>query len=162
MRTTDLSSMSAEERLELTQDSGIDEETQCALAADEVQRVRKWLTENENLAARAQLVLARDEDELVRRRLATHRALTPEVQLVLAEDTCSRVQWRLTRNPHVTLTDDFPVAFLELSLEGCAHLERRFECSGLDREELSALRKGWTGTLEELLETAGELSAHAA
>lgn len=53
------------------------------------------------------------------------------------------------------LTTTFPASFFEVARHGQGFLPNHL----VDTEEDAVLRRGWTGTLKELLETAGELSA---
>jgi hypothetical protein len=135
-------------------------ELQVELASDV--NLQICLAQNPGLALEVQEVLAHSHDEHVRTQLASSSALAPEVQVALACDASTNVQRQVAFNEAVVLTDAFALEWLELSARGRDFTLNRFDESGLDPEELSILRDGWSGTLGELLETARELSAQGA
>jgi hypothetical protein len=82
-----------------------------------------------------------------------------EVQFQLVRDESDAVRRGLVDNENVTLTEAFPMVCLESSLRGRAFVTSVLEASGADTYDFEILRRNWTGTLGEILETAQELGA---
>lgn len=122
---------------------------------------RGWLAGNKALLPELQHLLARDKDRLVRAHLASNKKLLGELRFTLAGDSQRVVRAALGANRAVALSKRFPVAFLEESLRGRELIDARIASAGLTADDVAVLRKDWAGTLEELIETAKELSAHA-
>jgi hypothetical protein len=151
--------LTVDERYWLAGSNGLAVELQRLLVMDEDRHTRYYLAGNSSLAPELQHLLAVDENKSVRRHLARNSSLVPELQRVMAVDEDEEVRYYLAENKCVTLTSAFPVAFLELSQRGRDFITAHFAQAKLDPEDTAALREGWTGTFEELLETAAELSA---
>jgi hypothetical protein len=149
-------------RRALAGQSGLILDVQHLLAHDDDPGVRCELAVNESLLPELQHLLAGDEHPFVRRAVAMNASVVLEVQVSLANDPESEVWWYLAVNDALTPTDAFPCAFLEVRPEGQAFIAAHLEAAGLAAEDVDALRKGWTGTLGELVETARELSSHGA
>lgn len=185
MAHEDLSTMSLAERLALVGRDDLDPTTQDLLAGDDAWTVRNELAMSPVLAAsaaalllaqgdestllrlawnkastpRTQLELVRNGRERVRFELASRPGLAPEVQALLVEDADVRVRWALSCNTSLLLEDTLPVALLELSERGQTFVSDEASKGGVEPEVLSTLRRSWTGTLKELVETAKELGS---
>jgi hypothetical protein len=142
----------------LARNRGLDPKIQRLLAKSKDQHVRSDLAANPTLELEAQVMLAGDKSLTVRSWLARNKALAPEVELLLAGDDVL-VLYHLVANKGTGLTSSFPVRGLDAFDEGRDLVTEHLEQSGLDTEDLDALRSGWEGTLGELLETAKDFAA---
>lgn len=141
-------------RVALASNMGVEIEVQHRLARDARTRVR-WNLARFVVDPQVQRGLAQDTSE-VRRGLAWSRTLEPCVALALAGDDEPEVRLVLAKNSAVALSSAFPVRFLEESCRGRALISHVLASAQLDPEVATALRGSWSGTLDELVETAKE------
>lgn len=103
-------------------------------------------------------VLAGDPEPKVRRWTARNARLSAPLALALAQDDDVVVRDALMGNDSVSLTDEFPVATLELSDRGREWVSAARRAARVDAEAFAALRSSWSGTLDELVRTVAELA----
>lgn len=129
------------------------------LVLDPDQVVRACLATNEGLLEKLQHVLVGDKACLVRSALAANPTVLPRVARQLADDFDFTTREAVAENDAITLDSTFPLACLEGSARGREMVRAAME--GDRTDTLAVLRSGWTGTLEEMLETAGEFAPSA-
>jgi hypothetical protein len=109
----------------------------------------------------AQLELASSKWQGVRISLAANHALTPGALEVLLADPDGLVAEALSRNTALTPTDSWPARTALMSATTSSYAVRRAEQEGVSLSDLTALGRGFSGTLGELLDVARELGGDA-
>jgi hypothetical protein len=155
--TRDLSEMSPHEQMRAAETTR-DPELQAELLHSGREILRLALALNAWLAPELQLEVALSPDSMERQWLASNIKVTPEAQHLLTRSTDISVLSALMANKNVALSQDHPVAFLELGRRGRSFIEESLARASLESQEQASLRTGWTGTLGELVETAEEFA----
>jgi hypothetical protein len=137
-----------------------DTDPELLLALAELKEAYVWeaLAGNPSSTEDVHLRVLSGADWLVRCAVAGAEGVGTRVVKVLAEDENENVRFWLVRNLSAELDASLPVAYLEESTRGVEFVAAAARRAGVDADTRAALRPGWSGTLEELLESCTELA----